>query len=91
MNVGDMLELLTGGRLMSTPHRVVNRSGRQRMSFPYFSVPRHDVLVRPLLPPLPGHAREPLLAGVASANIWTSNWPDERNTLAEQDLGDYTS
>ena len=90
MNVGDMLELMTGGRLVSTPHRVVNRSGRQRMSFPYFSVPRHDVVVRPLLPPVPGYAREPLLAGVASANIWTSNWPDERNTLAEQDLGDYT-
>lgn len=89
MNVGDMLELLSGGRLVSTPHRVVNRSGRQRMSFPYFSVPRHDVVVRPLLPPVPGFAREPLQAGAASANIWTSNWPDERNALAAQDLGDY--
>ena len=91
MNVGDMLELLTGGRLQSTPHRVVNRSGRQRMSFPYFSVPRHDVLVRPLLAPLPGFAREPLQAGAASANIWTSNWPDEHNALAAQDLGDYAA
>ncbi len=89
MNVGDMLELLTGGRLVSTPHRVVNRSGRQRMSFPYFSVPRHDVVVRPLLPPLPGFERAPLQAGAASANIWTSNWPDEHSTLAAQDLGDY--
>jgi isopenicillin N synthase-like dioxygenase len=89
LNVGDMLELLTGGRLVSTPHRVVNRSGRQRLSFPYFSVPRHDVLVRPLLPPLPGFEREPLQAGAASANIWTSNWPDEQSALAAQDLGDY--
>ena len=90
LNVGDMLELLTGGRLVSTPHRVVNRSGLQRMSFPYFSVPRHDVVVHPLLPPVPGFAREPLQAGAASANIWTSNWPDEKNALAAQDLGDYT-
>jgi isopenicillin N synthase-like dioxygenase len=89
MNVGDMLELLSGGRLVSTPHRVVNRSGRQRMSFPYFSVPRHDVEVRPLLPPVPGFAREPLQASAASANIWTSNWPDEKNALLAQDLGDY--
>ena len=90
MNVGDMLELLTGGRLVSTPHRVVNLSGRQRMSFPYFSVPRHDVVVQPLLPPLPGFTRQALQAGAASANIWTSNWPDEKNTMAQQDLGDYT-
>lgn len=91
LNVGDMLELLTGGRLVSTPHRVINRSGKQRMSFPYFSVPRHDVVVRPLLPPLPGFERQPLQAGTASANIWTSNWPDERNALPGQDLGDYAS
>jgi isopenicillin N synthase-like dioxygenase len=90
MNVGDMLELLSGGRLVSTPHRVVNRSGKQRQSFPYFSVPRHDVLVQPLLPPVPGYAREPLQAGAASANIWTSNWPDEKSALAAQDLGNYT-
>ena len=89
LNVGDMLELLTGGRLVSTPHRVVNRSGKQRISFPYFSVPRHDVTVRPLLPPMPGFHREPLQAGAASANIWTSNWPDSSNALLEQDLGDY--
>lgn len=89
LNVGDMLELLSGGRLVSTPHRVVNRSGQQRQSFPYFSVPRHDVWVKPLLPPVPGFVREPLQAGAASANIWTSNWPDEKSALAAQDLGDY--
>jgi len=89
MNVGDMLELLTGGRLVSTPHRVVNRSGLQRQSFPYFSVPRHDVVVQPLLEPLPKFSREPLQSGAASSNIWTSNWPDEANALPIQDLGDY--
>jgi hypothetical protein len=89
LNVGDMLELLTGGRLVSTPHRVTNRSARQRQSFPYFSVPRFDVVVEPLLPPLPGFVRSPLESGTASHGIWYSNWPDEALTHASIDLGNY--
>ncbi len=89
LNVGDMLELLTGGRLVSTPHRVTNRSALQRQSFPYFSVPRFDVLVQPLLPPVPGFERRPLLSGVASHGIWYSNWPDEAVSDTALDLGQY--
>lgn len=89
MNVGDMLEILSGGRLMSTPHRVVNRSGRARQSFPYFSVPRYDVVVESLLPPLPGHERQPLHVGRASADIWYSNWPDRVAVEPGQELGDF--
>jgi hypothetical protein len=90
LNVGDMLELLTGGRLVSTPHRVTNRSARQRQSFPYFSVPRFDVMVSPLLPPVPGFQRSPLQSGAASHDIWYSNWPDEAVTDGALDLGNYT-
>ena len=36
LNVGDMLELWSGGRLISTPHRVFNKSGKPRQSFPFF-------------------------------------------------------
>ncbi|WP_299079691.1 2OG-Fe(II) oxygenase family protein [uncultured Ruegeria sp.] len=81
VNIGDMLELWSGGRLKSTPHRVVNKSGRQRYSFPYFAVPRHDVVVAPLLPALPGFERPSVHCGHWSAEIWRTNWPDQ--TAAE--------
>ena len=57
-NIGDMLERLTGGRFISTPHRVVNRSDRARLSFPFFYDP--DFTAR--MSPVPG-ARAPQSAG----------------------------
>lgn len=87
VNIGDMLELWSGGRLKSTPHRVVNRSFKERYSFPYFAVPRHDVVVAPLLPALPGFDRPPVHCGHWSAEIWRTNWPDEEATGATPELG----
>ncbi|MBT8099220.1 MAG: isopenicillin N synthase family oxygenase, partial [Gammaproteobacteria bacterium] len=47
VNIGDLLEIWSGGYLVSTPHKVVNDSGKERFSFPYFVVPRYDTVVRP--------------------------------------------
>ena len=52
INVGDMLERLTAGQLVSTTHRVVNPSGpaalRSRYSMPFFLHFRPDFQIEPL-------------------------------------------
>jgi isopenicillin N synthase-like dioxygenase len=50
-NIGDMLDRMTGGLYRSTPHRVINTSGRHRLSFPFFFDPNFDVEVKPILAP----------------------------------------
>ena len=47
-NIGDMLDRMTGGLYLSTPHRAKNMSGRDRLSFPFFFDPNFDAEVRPI-------------------------------------------
>jgi polar amino acid transport system ATP-binding protein len=51
-NIGDMLDRMTGGLYRSTPHRVaLNRSGRDRLSFPLFFDPDFDARIEPIRHP----------------------------------------
>jgi isopenicillin N synthase-like dioxygenase len=54
-----MLERLTAGRYRSTPHRVRNTSGADRLSFPFFLDPGWDTEVVPLPLDLTGPAGPP--------------------------------
>lgn len=44
-NAGDPMKRGTDGRFMSTPHRVINRPGRDRCSIPLFSYPNSEFVV----------------------------------------------
>ena len=50
VNVGDMLHRMSNGKLLSTPHRVINATGRERYSVPFFFDPN----VKANIAPLPG-------------------------------------
>ena len=45
INIGDMLERWSNNLFVSTPHRVVNASGRERYSIPVFYDPDWDTVV----------------------------------------------
>jgi isopenicillin N synthase-like dioxygenase len=47
-NIGDMLDRMTAGRYRSTPHRVRNATGGDRLSFPFFFDPGWEAQIRPV-------------------------------------------
>lgn len=78
-NIGDMLERMSGGRYRSTPHRVANTSGRQRVSYPFFFDPSWDATVRPL----------PLADGEIDNNRDTQRWDGADIFAFDGCYGDY--
>jgi len=49
-NLGDMLDRMTSGFYRSTPHRVRNLAGRNRLSWPFFFDPNFDAEAKPVDP-----------------------------------------
>ncbi|MFA5775577.1 MAG: 2-oxoglutarate and iron-dependent oxygenase domain-containing protein [Ilumatobacteraceae bacterium] len=77
-NIGDMLEKLTNGVYRSTPHRVRNVSGRDRLSFPLFYDPSWNSHVVPL--PIPE---------VERASETRTRWDGEEPLAWDGMYGDY--
>ena len=48
LNTADSLTRLTNGRLLSTPHRVINSTKEERYSAAFFLSPALDVPLKPL-------------------------------------------
>lgn len=47
-NIGDMLDRMTGGLYLSTPHRVQKVTAQDRLSFPFFFDPNFNAEVKPI-------------------------------------------
>ena len=87
VNIGDFMEVWSGGRFISTPHRVSNRNQRSRYSAPYFSVPRHSTLVKPLVKYENSFKHREILVGEVSTEVWRTNWLDENPSESGHQLG----
>lgn len=63
-DTGDMMALLTNGRLPATTHRVINPGGADggRMSMPFFLHPHPDAILAPLDGSAPGRPAHEVLA-----------------------------
>lgn len=68
MNAGSMLHRWSNGRLRATPHRVDNRSGRERWSCVLFCDPHMDTVVAPLPSCIPAGA-EPAFEPVRFSDV----------------------
>jgi isopenicillin N synthase-like dioxygenase len=55
-NVGDLLARWSNDRFVSTPHRVINASGRERFSLPVFFDPNPETVIDPADLLAPGEA-----------------------------------
>ena len=49
INLGNIMQIWTNGRFSATPHRVINRGGRDRYSIPLFVNPNRETVVEPLI------------------------------------------
>ncbi|MBD2112348.1 MULTISPECIES: isopenicillin N synthase family dioxygenase [Cyanophyceae] len=77
-NIGDMLDRITGGLYRSTPHRVKNPSGHDRLSFPFFFDPNFEAKIQPI----------PTLVESQPDN-WQERWDGASLSLFEGTYGDY--
>lgn len=48
VNVGDQLQALTNDLYVSTRHRVMNYTGQERYSVPFFFSPNYETVIRPI-------------------------------------------
>ncbi|PVH74559.1 Clavaminate synthase-like protein [Cadophora sp. DSE1049] len=71
VNVGDFLEMATNNVFVSTVHRVVNKTGEERYSIPYFFSPSKDVMIETV----PTCVKED---GVKMTPIMAGDWQQER-------------
>ena len=79
INIADMMQRWTNGHFVSTPHRVANRTGKDRISVPFFANPDYHATIAPLARNLAGEASyEPLACGPYVEAAYLAAWPRKR-------------
>jgi isopenicillin N synthase-like dioxygenase len=73
INIGDMLARWSNDLFVSTPHRVVNASGRERYSIPVFYDPDYDVVVE-CLPNCSSAANPPKYPSIVAGDYITARY-----------------
>ena len=69
INIGNIMQMWTGGLFVSTPHRVINAGGRDRYSIPLFVYPDHHVGIGPL-----GADGQPDADAITCAEYLRNSW-----------------
>ncbi len=90
MNVGDILARWSNDVFVSTPHRVINRSGRERYSQPFFFDPSMDSLIEALptcVPPGDKPRYEPVEYGEYLMERIDKNYHYRKKLAAEAAVG----
>ena len=84
VNIGGMMKLWSDGRFSATPHRVINTSGKDRISIPFFANPNFNTVISPVISAakrraemqLVGHLElgVPKTSGELMLRIWNRLW-----------------
>jgi isopenicillin N synthase-like dioxygenase len=85
INIADMMQRWTNGRFVSTPHRVRNRTGRDRISVPFFANPDYLAVITPIAGARPDGeiSYTPLACGPYVEAAYLAAWPHrERSSKA---------
>ncbi len=69
INIGNLMELWSGGRFHSTLHRVHPPRERDRYAIGHFSVPDYDAVIAPVVPHDPDREFPPIKAGESLAEF----------------------
>jgi isopenicillin N synthase-like dioxygenase len=87
INIGNMMELWSGGRFLSTPHKVVNRSGAERFSFPYFAIPNEHTVIKSVLASAEENEPGAMHVGEFMNEVYRTNRSNQKPKDDSVDLG----
>jgi isopenicillin N synthase-like dioxygenase len=86
VNIGNLMQIWSNGRFPSTPHRVVNRSGRDRYSIAFFVNPNYTTVMKPLIGESSGDFK-PFRSGQYQQGVYRRIFPQR----SKSDKRNYTS